>query len=160
VLLVVWLTGKPLSIAKIVKESRGVLANKSAELQIEPSPLISVPIIPETIEKSPIANSRLGLSVEPNVTPVYSRHEFSGLKGRILTAYKNSYSVTQRAGVALTSQITYREYLAEVIHLLPACNKELSGLTSLVELVVYSDHEPDESMAALAEKLASDIKSK
>ncbi len=95
----------------------------------------------------------------PSIVQIaYSKHGFTGLKGRISLAYTDGFRATAKFGVTIAPQTTLREYLKNVAPLLRIASGPFAELTTLTEIALYSNHELDENMASQVERLAATIK--
>ena len=94
-----------------------------------------------------------------SVTPPGLKYEFTGIKGKILSAYLNGLgTVEQVTGIPLMPNTTLREFVNAASPLLPSAIKPFAELTAIAEYTLYSSHKPDENVAAKAERLAGIIK--
>ncbi len=95
-------------------------------------------------------------TVAPSPRPKY---EFTGIKGRILSAYLNGLEVVEKVtGVSMTPHTTLREFLKTTTPRLPSAIKSFTELTTIAEIALYSAHGLDEDTAARAEQLTAIIK--
>ena len=93
------------------------------------------------------------------VTPSRPKYEFTGIKGRILTAYLNVLGTVEEAtGIPTAPHITLREFLNAATPRLPAAVKSFTELTLMAETALYSVQELDENTTTRAEQLAGTIK--
>lgn len=104
----------------------------------------------------PEARLREPLMVAPAPRPGY---EFSGTKGRILSAYLNGLGVVEKVtGIPMAPHTTLREFLNAAVLQLPTAIKPFTELTLIAENALYSAHKLDETTAAKAEQLVAIIK--
>ncbi len=93
------------------------------------------------------------------VPPPRPKYEFTGIKGRILSAYLNSLGAVERVtSIPMTPHTTLREFLNAVTPRLLTAIKPFTELTTIAENALYSAHKLDENSAARAEQLAINIK--
>jgi len=93
------------------------------------------------------------------VPPSRPKYEFTGIKGRILSAYLNGLETVEKVTtIPMAPHITLREFLNATISRLPAATKPFTELTTIAEIALYSAHRLDEDTAAGAEQLAAIIK--
>jgi hypothetical protein len=93
------------------------------------------------------------------VSPRVSAVRFTGIKGRIISAYRAILVIIERiTGVRMTPEKTLREFLAAVTKLLPGITPQLTELTVMTETALYSDHKPSRETASTAEDITEDIK--
>ena len=91
-------------------------------------------------------------------TPWISANKPTGIKGRIISAYKAVLAIIEKiSGVRMTPELTLREFLAMVTKLLPGITRHLTELTVLAERVLYSRHTPPGDTATAAERLTDNI---
>ena len=105
-------------------------------------------------------DTREGVIIRPPVkpVPVALTIEYTGIKGRIVTAYRTILSITERiSGMRLLPHMTLREFLNGVSRLLPVIIRPLTELTLMVEKVLYSNQSSTDQSAATAEQLTTDI---
>ncbi len=87
------------------------------------------------------------------------RYEFSGTKGRVLSAYLSGLGIVEKVtGIPMAPQTTLREFLNAAASQLPTAIKPFVELTLVAENALYSTHKLDEDTAAKAERLAAIIK--
>ena len=104
----------------------------------------------------PEATLREPLIVAPAPRPGY---EFSGTKGRVLSAYLNGLGVVEKVtGIPMAPHTTLREFLNAVAPQLLMAIKPFVELTLIAENALYSAHKLDESIAVKAEQLTAIIK--
>ncbi len=104
----------------------------------------------------PEARLREPLIVVPTPRP---RYEFSGTRGRVLSAYLNGLGVVEKVtGIPMAPHTTLREFPNAVAPQLPTAIKPFIELTLIAENALYSARKLDESTAAKAEQLAAIIK--
>jgi len=91
--------------------------------------------------------------------PPRLKHEFTGIKGRILSAYLDGLEIVERVtSTPMAPHTTLREFLNAITpHLLTAI-KPFTELTIVAEIALYSAHKLGEDTAARAEQLAVNIK--
>ncbi len=105
--------------------------------------------IPKAIVPEPSA-------ITPSPRPKY---EFTGIKGRILSAYLNGLEVVEKVtGVSMAPHTTLREFLKATTPRLPGATKSFTELTTLAEIALYSAHKLDKNTAARAEQIATIIR--
>lgn len=91
----------------------------------------------------------------PGVTPPEPKYKFTGIKGKILSAYLSGLeAVEEVAGIALAPYTTLREFVNAASPRLPGAIKPFTELTTIAENALYSSHKLDENTAANAELLA------
>ncbi len=91
--------------------------------------------------------------------PPRPKYEFTGIKGRILSAYLDGLETVERiTGVSMTPHTTLREFLNTITHRLPAAIKPFAELTIVAENALYSAHTLDPNSAARAEQLTAIIR--
>ena len=96
------------------------------------------------------------ITVAPAPGPGY---EFSGTKGRVLSAYLHGLGVVEKVtGIPMVPHTTLREFLNAAALQLPTAIEPFVELTLIAENALYSAHKLDESAAAKAEQLAAIIK--
>ena len=106
-------------------------------------------VIPEAVVREPP-------TIAPSPRPKY---EFTGIKGRILSAYLNGLEAIQRVtSITMAPHATLREFLKAATSQLPTAIKPFTELTTIAEITLYSAHELDEDIAARAEQLTAIIK--
>ncbi len=87
------------------------------------------------------------------------RYEFSGIRGRILSAYLDGLETVERVtSIPMVPQATLREFLSAVTPRLLTAIKPFTELTIAAEIALYSARKLDENTAAIAEQLAATIK--
>ena len=102
--------------------------------------------------------------VKPGEPPTIVRlpraeYEFTGIKGRILSAYLNGLEAVEKVtSIPMAPHITLREFLNTATPWLPAAIKPFAELTLVAEIALYSAYKLDEDMATKAEQLATIIK--
>jgi len=95
----------------------------------------------------------------PATTPPPRPNEFTGIKGRIFSAYLDGLEAVERTtGVPMAPHTTLRESLNAATPLLPTAVEPFSELTTLTEVALYSAHKLDNNTASKAEQLAAIIK--
>ena len=95
----------------------------------------------------------------PTAVPPRPKYEFTGTKGRILSAYMGGLDAVERVtSVPMVQHVTLREFLNTVSSQLPAASKPFTELTTIAETALYSTHRLDEEIATRAEQLAVAIK--
>lgn len=96
----------------------------------------------------------------PAVTPtVEHKHKFTGIKGRILSAYISGLEAVEKiTSISMTAHVTLREFLKTTTPWLPTAIKPFSELTTIAEVALYSAHRLDEDIAIRAEQLATTVK--
>ena len=93
------------------------------------------------------------------VPPKPKKYEFTGIKGRILSAYMGGLEAVEKVtSVPMATHITLREFLNIVSPHLPAAIKPFTELTTIAEIALYSAHRLDEDIAIRAEQLTITIK--
>ncbi len=93
------------------------------------------------------------------VTPQVSAAKLTGIKGRIISAYRAGLVIIEKiTGVRMTPDITLREFLAMVTKLLPRITRQLTELTVMAESALYSNQNPPRKTANTAEQITDDIK--
>jgi tetratricopeptide (TPR) repeat protein len=93
------------------------------------------------------------------ITPRVSAIRFTGIKGRIISAYQAILVIIEKiTGVRMTPEKTLREFLAAVTKLLPGITRQLTELTVMAESALYSDHKPSRETASTAEDITDAIK--
>ena len=86
-------------------------------------------------------------------------HEFTGIKGRIFSAYLNGLEAVRRVvSIPMAPHTTLREFLNAATSQLPTAIEPFTELTTIAEAALYSAHELDEDTAARAEALAAIVK--
>lgn len=91
--------------------------------------------------------------------PLPPKPKLTGIKGRILAAYRCGLETVEKiSGVAMTPNITLREFLKMATLLLPKAIKQFAELTTIAEITLYADYSPREDTATRAEQLATTIK--
>ena len=97
---------------------------------------------------------------KPPVAPAPGvRPEFSGTKGRIVSAYLNGFRAVEKVtGISMAPNATLREFLNTVTPQIPVALKPFTELTMIVERALYSAHSLDENTAARAELLATAVR--
>ena len=106
-------------------------------------------VIPEAVVREPP-------TIAPSPRPKY---EFTGIKGRILSAYLNGLEAIQKVtSITMAPHATLREFLKAATSQLPTAIKPFTELTTIAEITLYSAHELDEDIAARAEQLTAIIK--
>ena len=95
----------------------------------------------------------------PTGVPPRPKYEFTGIKGRILSAYMGGLEAVEKVtSVPMATHITLREFLNIVSPHLPAAIKPFTELTTIAEIALYSAHRLDEDIAIRAEQLTITIK--
>ncbi len=131
----------------IVSITLGILLYTRVRTRV-PSPQEEIGI-PEAIVREP-----------PTIAPPPGpRYEFTGIKGRILSAYLNGLETVEKVtGVSMAPHTTLREFLKATTPLLPGAVKSFTELTIAAEIAQYSARKLDPSSATSAEQLALVIK--
>ncbi|MFQ5996059.1 MAG: hypothetical protein ACE5KP_00330, partial [Dehalococcoidales bacterium] len=95
----------------------------------------------------------------PVTPPPEPKYEFTGIKGRILSAYISGLEVVEKiTGIPMAAPTTLREFLKIVTPRLPTVSQPFTELTMIAEIALYSAHRLDEDIATRAEQLAATIK--
>lgn len=96
----------------------------------------------------------------PAATPLPGpKYEFTGIKGRTLSAYIDGLETVEKATRTLMApHTTIREFLKTATPRLPTTLKSFAELTTIAEVALYSDHRLDEAIATRAEQLTATIK--
>jgi len=95
----------------------------------------------------------------PVAPPPGPKYEFSGIKGRILSAYLNGLEAIQRVtSITMVPHTTLREFLKAATSQLLTAIKPFTELITIAEIALYSAHGLDEDTAARAEQLVTIIK--
>lgn len=152
VALILWVVSKPRSSGEKIKTAAVSTLLKAEDVteNIAPAPPLT------TVEN--LTPLQTASAQSPTISDVvYDKYEWTGLKGRIFSAYRDAFMATRQAGIPITQQTTLREYLMSVSQSLPEISEKLAELTDLTEMVLYSDVEPDEKMAERAEELGRGI---
>lgn len=114
--------------------------------------------VPES-QKVEIAGKVTAVEKElPGAQIAHSGNSFTGVQGRIISAYVDGFRATTKTGVTMAPQTTLREYLKNVVPLLRTASVPFTDLTKLTEVALYSNQELDETMASHAEQLANTTK--
>ncbi len=96
------------------------------------------------------------LTIAPLPRPGY---EFTGIRGRIFSAYRNGLGAVEKAtGISMAPHATLREFLHAVTPRLLGTIKSFTELTTITEVALYSAYELDLNSATGAEQLTSVIK--
>jgi hypothetical protein len=91
--------------------------------------------------------------------PPRHKYEFTGIRGRVLSAYLKGLEAVERVtGVSMAPHTTLREFLKAATSQLPTAIKPFTELTTIAEIALYSAHGLDEDTATRAEQLALIIK--
>ncbi len=91
--------------------------------------------------------------------PPRPKYEFTGIKGRIFSAYLDGLeAVEEVTSIPMAPHTTLKEFLDAAISLLPAVTKPFTELTTVAEIALYSAHVLDEDTAIHAEQLTVNIK--
>jgi len=91
--------------------------------------------------------------------PPRPKYEFTGIKGRILSAYLDGLEAVERVtSIPMAPHTTLREFLNAVTPRLLTAIKPFTELTTIAENALYSAHKLDPNTAARAEQLAANIK--
>ncbi len=94
----------------------------------------------------------------PAVAPPVPQYEFTGIKGRILSAYLSGLRAVEKVtGVAMAPNVTLREFLGFAAPQISAAVKPFTELTAIAESALYSAHRLDEDTAGRAELLATAV---
>ena len=96
----------------------------------------------------------------PAITPAPEpRPRFTGIKGRILSAYRHALEAAERvSGVGMAPNITMREFLKKASQLPPTATGLFTELTTIAEITLYSARSPRGDTATKAENLANNIR--
>ena len=95
----------------------------------------------------------------PAAPPPRPKYEFTGIKGRILSAYRSGLETVEKiTSVPIAPHITLRQFLKIATPLPPTAIKSFSELTTIAEVALYSAHRLDENIATRAEQLAATTK--
>ncbi len=114
------------------------------------------PVRPQEEMVIPGAKLREPPTIAPPPKPKY---EFTGVKGRILSAYLDGLETVERiTGVSMAPHTTLREFLNTITPRLPAAIKPFAELTIVAENALYSAHKLDPNSAARAEQLTAIIR--
>lgn len=136
-----------MSLMLVVFISLGLLVY--TRVRTKPSRLRQETVTPQTIVPEPT-------TITPSPRPKY---EFTGTKGRILSAYTNALEVVEKVtGVSMQPHTTLRELLKASVPRLPGAINSFTELTTMAEIVLYSTHDLDPNSAARAEQIATTIK--
>ncbi len=88
--------------------------------------------------------------------PPKPKYEFTGIKGRILSAYLDGLEAVEKVtGIPIAPHATLREFLNAATPRLPMATKPFTELTTIAEIALYSAHRLDENTATRAEQLAA-----
>ncbi len=145
---------------------RGVFSINSANIGLMLAAFVSLGILLYTRvrTRAPSPREETGIpeaAVQelPTVAPPSRpRYEFTGIKGRILSAYLNGLAVVETAtGISMASHTTLREFLKATTPRLPGAIEAFTELTLAAEIALYSVHKLKPSSAARAEQLAAAI---
>lgn len=91
--------------------------------------------------------------------PPRPKFEFTGIKGRILSAYLDGLETVEKAtSTLMATHTTFREFLKTATPRLPTAIKSFAELTTIAEVALYSAHRLDEDIATRAEQLAATLK--
>lgn len=91
--------------------------------------------------------------------PPMPKFEFTGIKGRILSAYLDGLETVEKVTRTLmATHTTLREFLKTATPRLPTAIKSFAELTTIAEVALYSARRLDEDIATRAEQLAATIK--
>ena len=99
------------------------------------------------------------IELPPITTAPEPSPRLTGLKGRILAAYRGGLDIVEKTtGVAMAPNITLREFLKMATLLLPMAIRQFAELTRIAEIALYSARSLREDSATKAERLAATIK--
>ena len=114
------------------------------------------PVRPREELVIPEAKLREPSTVAPPPRPKY---EFTGIRGRILSAYLDGLETVEMVtSIPMAPHTTLREFLNAITPRLLTAIKPFTELTIVAEIALYSAHRLDEDTAARAEQLAVNIK--
>lgn len=86
------------------------------------------------------------------------RQGLAGARGGIMRAYLDALEAQERAtGIRMEANQTVREFLRAVTARAVSGRGPFTDLTLMAEVALYSAREPDEEMAATAERLATAV---
>jgi hypothetical protein len=90
--------------------------------------------------------------------PLRPKHELTGIKDRILSAYLNGLEAVEKVtSIPMLPHTSLREFVNAATPQLPTAIKPFTELTTIAEIALYSAHRLDEDTATRAEQLATTI---
>lgn len=114
---------------------------------------------PRRVRQEAVAGEDVSREPPPAAPPPEHRYEFTGIRGRMLSAYLDGLAVVERVtGVSMEPHTTLREFLGISAPRLAGAVGSFTELTTLAEVALYSGHDLDAAWAARAEQIAATIK--